>query len=569
MRLRRLTFFMILFAACSTPSVRDPANVFRVDGAESILRPESDADRSRIRAEATFLNRRYGYVPDGSHRDLRGLRDLLDNPGLLASLHENPALEFGAGLTKVGYAFEPGDARTLVAAAADHRGRVLAAPPVVRMLAGLQSEGTLHDKAGRDLLRLRSSGADALETLAGLPDHRDRIASFGAGITYRFRPSDARALVREQPDGLDSADEAYLAELLASLEVDARPGYLPELRLLVEHRDETRAFFDLARGAKIVLKGPKSVLALSRLVRDHEPPPPADRERFLDLCGRLLWPDAWDMLHLMPLAAVPGVSVLVEELEDRYRYAFRSRDAADLVVLARKGLGNPSLPDWLEEDKAPLTRPGFLLSHEPAEAFAGPNDLLFLAELEKTRADLATMSLDRLAGRVRRDLRGFRVRYRLGAPYPEDARDLSGFLRPDLLKAILVMESLRNPATVERIRSWMRSDTRDRASERGGYARLTASGKLTWEIHEQPALSTRDDRLLLPRDPAAALEFHFHATDEDDTAYAGPSSGGPGTDLFRATRHRIDGIVFTRLPGEEFDTDLYTGGGQVLDLGIR
>ena len=79
----------------------------------------------------------------------------------------------------------------------------------------------------------------------------------------------------------------------------------------------------------------------------------------------------------------------------------------------------------------------------------------------------------------------------------------------------------------------------------------------------------RDDRLHLTPDPeGAALDFHFHATDEDEAAWAGPSSGAPGTDLFRAKFHRIDGVVITKLRGRRINVDLYVSTKRTLDLGV-
>ena len=96
--------------------------------------------------------------------------------------------------------------------------------------------------------------------------------------------------------------------------------------------------------------------------------------------------------------------------------------------------------------------PCFLaLSHRYLTAFVPPNDLLFLEALQRSRPELARLPRPRLERRLRRNLAGRPVRYRLGAPYTEHAEDLSRFTRPDLLKALLLLEALDRPEVRQRI----------------------------------------------------------------------------------------------------------------------
>jgi hypothetical protein len=119
------------------------------------------------------------------------------------------------------------------------------------------------------------------------------------------------------------------------------------------------------------------------------------------------------------------------------------------------------------------------------------------------------------------------------------------------------------------IAGYIETDLADRGSEVGGWVVLGPDGRLRFSV-SAAAGEDRNDRLHLdPHPETAALEFHLHATDRDDSAFAGPSSGGPGTDLFRAARYRLDGLVITRLGGGAFDCDLYTSRKAVLDLGVR
>jgi len=63
--------------------------------------------------------------------------------------------------------------------------------------------------------------------------------------------------------------------------------------------------------------------------------------------------------------------------------------------------------------------------------------------------------------------------------------------------------------------------------------------------------------------------FHLHATQADDSKYAGPSSAGHGSKGDRGSSRsgRSDGLVITNLGKGKFNVDYYTPDGEVIDLG--
>ena len=556
-------------AGCASTPLTVEQTLFAVPGARTILRANSPEERAAIAREAEFLAENYGFEPSGDLRILRNLRDLIDRTEIIEALHRDPALAFGRRLASIGHHFDPAEAVSLDIAAAGAAGTALSDPAVETFLARLRAEDLLHPLSGQDLIRLRANRAEALRRIASDPAGPDRVRSFAAALPYRFRPSDAATLLEEPPLDPESPEAALVRDLLAEFGVEARPGYLPELRLLVGRPGEADRWTALARAAGVRLAGPTAILALARVIRDGPPLDETERKRFGDLASRVTWPDAKDLFSLALLARAPGVPELVTNLAGRYGYRFDTRDAPGLVRLLREGWREPVLPAWISTDRVSLERPDLLLSAVPATAFAGLNDLEFMSALERERPDLARLGRDRIERDLVRRLSGRAHRFRLGAPYTETATEMHRFLRPDLLKAALVLDELDRPEMVAMFEGWLADDLADRTREMGGYARLRTGGRLAFSLFEGAAAEGRDDRLLLPPRPAeAALDFHFHATDDDDSAFAGPSSGGPGTDLFRAARHRLDGLVFTRLAGGRFNVDLYTSRETVLDLGV-
>lgn len=564
----RAVILLLSLAGCATTTA--PRTVFSIEGAAPILRAGSDADRREIEAKVARLSAEFGYAPSGDHRELRELRDLLDREELWSRLFEEPALSLGReDVRTLGYGFRPTDATRLIRGATGPPAAALADPAIRGLFDRLRGADLLHDEAGRDLLRVDGDRLAALRSLATRPDALDRVRRFERMFGSRFRPTDAAALLDESTLALTEAQVAFAREVLDALAVEMRPLYMPELRTLVDRPDRTRDLFALAREGEVRLSGKGSLLVLARLAA-HPPPTGPERERFRELARRCAWPDAADFVYLVPLARVPGSVETIDALADRYPYRFRASDAKAIERLTARGVPDPPLPDWIRDDRAPLVRPGRLDSDEPAAAFADPNDLRFMESLDRTRPDLARRPRRALESEVRARLRRMPIRHRMGAPYPEDADDLRGFLRPDLLKAILLLDALSRPEVVATIYRWMREDIADRTSEAGGYVRLDGEGRLAFTRYEAPGGAGRNDRVLLPPDPAgAALEFHFHATDEDDAHYAGPSSGAPGTDLFRAKVQGTDGVVFTKVEGPRFDADLYLSSKFVLDLGVR
>ncbi len=562
-----LLLFILIGVGCAPATTVREVDVFATGGAAKILRAGDPGDYAAIRKRVRFLHETFGYVPDGSHRELRDLRDLLDREEMMARLSDPAVLAFGQRLRAIDYRMEPRDARALIAGAGGPNDKALGDTQVVSLHEAVAAAGLLAPDAGRDALLMRPDRAAGLSQLATMPGGLERIRAFAAAVPYRYRPSDAGPLADETP--LTSAEGEFLTWLARALGTDLRPGQLPELRRLAAREADTRELLDHAAAAKIELGGAGAIMVLARTVRNYEPLTEDEADRLSDLARKLVFPGANEFLSLVPLCRPAGIVDLVDELEDRYHYRFRASDGAGLLVLMRRGLPDPALPDWIVDDRVPILRPELLLSAEPATAFTGENDLRFLEAVSGMRPDLARRSPEGLRRSVQRRLKGREVRYRLGAPYAESAADLTGFLRPDLIKIHLLLDELERPEVVAKIQAWVDRDAGDSSAELGGYIRLTPAGRLTFERYDGSTGTDREDRLHLPPDPVgAALDFHLHATDQDDSAYAGPSSGGPGTDLFRAARHRVDGVVLTRLGDGRTNADMYSSRKYVLDLGV-
>jgi len=77
------------------------------------------------------------------------------------------------------------------------------------------------------------------------------------------------------------------------------------------------------------------------------------------------------------------------------------------------------------------------------------------------------------------------------------------------------------------------------------------------------------EKKLIDNIAQAAFSFHLHATQEDDSRYSGPSSGGNGAHADRgvARSQQYDGVVITSLGQGRFNVDYYTPDGEVIDLG--
>jgi hypothetical protein len=540
-----------------------------VEGADLALRPSSDAERESIRKDAAGLTALYGYAPDGSLRDLVQLKDLLDRANLHRRITNPPVTDLAPALRRIGYRFRPGDAEELARAPERPAASLLRDPVVLGFLGSLHDENLLHEQAPRDLLALRPDVTRELVRLAAEPDGAALVRAEATAFPYRFRPRDARDLLARPPP-FTAEEAAFLGPLLRSLGIDYRPSWRPELAAIAARPEAARAFFHLASERSVAFSGAGGLRVLARLVRDHAPPEGEALDRFHSLSKRLVWPDAADLPGLLDLAADPRALPLVGELERRFSYRLDTADAGDILSLADGGFPEPVRPEWAVRDRVPLERPGLLRSGRPAEAFVPPGDLWFMERMLTLRPDVVTTPKETLERRVRALVRPLPVRYRTGAPYVEDASDLSGFTRPDLLKILLLLDELSRPETAALVARGLAEDLDDPERERGGFVRLGPGGQLVLDLQPPANAGLRDDRLLLPPAPADAVaEFHFHATDEDDSDYAGPSAGGPGSDLFRAARRRVDGLVLTSLPGGRFDADFYTSSGFVIDLGIR
>ena len=222
-------------------------------------------------------------------------------------------------------------------------------------------------------------------------------------------------------------------------------------------------------------------------------------DRLDALAKKLVWPDASDFPGVLALAEDPRGLAVVEELGRRFDYRLDAADAKDLLLLATGPIPDPPRPEWVARDRVPLARPGLLRSARPAEAFAAPRDLWFMELAREARPDLAALPLDALRRHVRGRVLPLPVRYRVGAPYTEDAGDLSGFLRPHLIKADLLLDALENAETVRRIGEWIAADRAASDAERGGYVRIAAGGRLSFELAPPAGGESRTTGSICPR----------------------------------------------------------------------
>ena len=115
-------------------------------------------------------------------------------------------------------------------------------------------------------------------------------------------------------------------------------------------------------------------------------------------------------------------------------------------------------PEWVRRDRMPLTHPGELLSDEPAAAFADRNDLRFMESLSRSRPRLVRLARVTLEMTIERKLVKKPRQFRIGAGYSETEEDLPSFARPDLLKAILLLQELERPEVVEMLMGWVERD---------------------------------------------------------------------------------------------------------------
>ncbi|MEX2218505.1 MAG: hypothetical protein WD749_07050 [Phycisphaerales bacterium] len=167
-------------------------------------------------------------------------------------------------------------------------------------------------------------------------------------------------------------------------------------------------------------------------------------------------------------------------------------------------------------------------------------------------------------------------------PSPEGLRDWEARLTwADLLTILVIDEGLRDPAVVAALLAQAEMDRADTTAEYGGVLRAgdtaaesagsAAAPVPPWRAIVYPPRpgNRRGDREfvasadMIAQGDHSAAHYHFHAQDERNADYAGPSPG----DLAYAARLGRTCLVLTSVEKDALNADLYQPDGVVLDLG--
>ncbi len=155
---------------------------------------------------------------------------------------------------------------------------------------------------------------------------------------------------------------------------------------------------------------------------------------------------------------------------------------------------------------------------------------------------------------------------------PESLDNWSASLRwGDLLTILVLLEQIQRPVSVSAWYEQSKMDRRDTTTEYGGM--LAARGlDQEWKVPTlfppRPGQREGDNKFIASDDmirssDRALAHYHFHAQEERNSAYAGPSPG----DLIYAARQGRNCLVLTSLGDGEMGVDYYQPDGIVVDLG--
>lgn len=155
---------------------------------------------------------------------------------------------------------------------------------------------------------------------------------------------------------------------------------------------------------------------------------------------------------------------------------------------------------------------------------------------------------------------------------PETVDHWAGTLRwGDLLTVLVLLEQVQRPVTVSAWYEQSKMDRRDTTTEYGGVLTARALDQ-EWTVPvlfpPRPGQREGDNKFIASDDmirssDRALAHYHFHAQEERNAGYAGPSPG----DLMYAARQGRNCLVLTSLGEGEMGVDYYQPDGVVVDLG--
>ncbi len=380
---------------------------------------------------------------------------------------------------------------------------------------------------------------------------------------------------------------------------DFTPALIRSLsRRTLEHDDKRAEYAALVRLNPGV---PIEQVVYDTFIAHAEPPsrPSAPGAHGPNLLEERVRTDAWELLGRLDkdgsrratlLATDPRLASAATDAGSDPLLADLRAAAADLKVVpitgaelewirSLRGSTNPDNAAWWAESARAVARLG-------PEQTAG----LQIRNLEPirfaavARADWLSMSRPDLLGTLAQRLRGRQTHARTaeggeGAILPETLDQWEKKLSwGDLLSIMVIDEAIHEPSLVSSLFAQAEQDRKDRTNEHGGA--IETVGRAGAESAPQRAVygarvytpaagGVGGDMRYSPTDqlisgtPRALAHYHFHAQDQRNTRFAGPSKG----DLEYAATFGRNCVVFTSIREGVLDADFYQRPDVRIDLG--
>jgi hypothetical protein len=190
------------------------------------------------------------------------------------------------------------------------------------------------------------------------------------------------------------------------------------------------------------------------------------------------------------------------------------------------------------------------------------------AWIERTREELLSDVRTKLAGRTTSQRSADQAKDIVNESLDHWAQ---GLRWGDLLTILVLLEQMERPVSV---RAWVEQSKMDRRDTTTEYGGVLGSRGLDneWQVPTlfppRPGQREGDTKFIASEDMVrssdrALAHYHFHAQQERNASYAGPSSG----DLIYAARLGRNCLVITSLRDGVMGVDYYQPDGVVIDLG--